>query len=81
MIIRYHHKCFFISKKKKIKKSQIIKKIFYAMKLLKQENQLIVMSFIETTIDNVNEFTIHLSLSIEINKRTSKKTRKRVRRL
>jgi hypothetical protein len=38
MIIYNHHKCFFISKKKEIKKNQIIKKNFYVMKLLKQKN-------------------------------------------
>jgi hypothetical protein len=71
----------YIEEKEEIKKSQIIKKIFYAMKLLKQKNQLIVMNLIEATIDNVNEFTIHSFLSIEINKRISKKTQERIRRL
>ncbi len=72
---------FYIEEEEEIKKNQVIKKIFYAMKLLKQKNQLIVMNFIEAAIDNVNEFTIHSFLSIEINKRISKKTQKRVRRL
>jgi hypothetical protein len=64
---------FYIEKKEEIKKNQVIKKIFYVMKLLKQKNQLIVMSFIKAAIDNMNEFTTHSHLSIEINKRISKK--------
>jgi hypothetical protein len=72
---------FYIEEEEKVEKNQIIKEIFYAMKLLKQKNQLIVMSLIETTIDNINEFTIYSFLSIKINKRISKKTQEKVRRL
>ncbi len=71
----------YIEEKEEVEKNQVIKEIFYVMNLLNHKNQLIIMNFIEAAIDNINEFTIHSFLIIEINKRIFKITRERIRRL
>ncbi len=71
----------YIEEEKEVEKSQIIKTIICAMNLLSKNDQLIVMSFIEAAVDNVNDFIIHSSLDIEIDKKVSKITRERVQKL
>jgi hypothetical protein len=71
----------YIEEKDEVEKSKIIKEIFYVMNLLNQQDQLIVMSFTKAIANNVDEFTIHSSLNIKINKRIFKITCERIRRL
>jgi hypothetical protein len=65
----------YVEEKKEVNKNQIIKKISYEMNLLFKNNELIIIRFIKTIVDNVRNFTIYSALEIEIKKRIFNKTR------
>ena len=71
----------YVEEENEVRKSQVIKEIAIAMKLLTRRDELIVMTSIESAANNVSDSIVHSSLDIAIDKRVSKNVKDRVRKL